>query len=48
MIRPLRRRHRRLVLASFIAALAFLAWELVARRVPAPVPVPAELRAVAP
>jgi len=48
MIRPLRARHRRLVLASFIVALAFLAWGLLSRRPPAPVEIPAELRAGAP
>ncbi|MBK8003655.1 MAG: hypothetical protein IPK12_06830 [Gemmatimonadetes bacterium] len=48
MIRPLRARHRRLILASFIVALAFLAWGLLARRAPGPAPVPAELRAGAP
>ncbi len=48
MIRPLRARHRRMILASFIVALAFLAWGLLSRRAPAPVQVPAELRAGAP
>lgn len=48
MIRPLRTRHRRLVLASFLVALAFLAWGLLARRAPAPATIPAELRAGTP